>query len=150
MKCQVALGSRDIRGQDISSIDNRHSQNSIRLVRAPECPFRTSLHSNTREMSKGVEARTSEIPMDLGMYFLNTINTTVVKNVETLGRQHCQCSFLDKSDTIMKPLINLGLKTFNIPAQKIAGRLKCHLENWSKLISDQVILKNIQGIDINF
>lgn len=103
-----------------------------------------------------MEARTSEIPKDLGKYFSNTINTTVVKNVETLvdnianAQNLLELTFLDKSETIMKPLINLRLKTFNIPAQKIAGRLKFHLENWSKITSDQVILKNIQRIDINF
>jgi len=58
--------------------------------------------------------------------------------------------YLEQSHTVIQALLDLQLVHIRSDNNPIAERLKHFLQNWEKITSDHTILKNIQGVELNF
>ena len=115
-------------------------------------PFNTSLHSRDRGQER-VETKTIRVPqdtkLDSGMSESSYINVNV-NNLDANTQDSLELQVLEKSQVILEPIRNLNLVNIPFPSSQMAGRLQIHKANWLKITSDQIILKYVEGIELNF
>jgi len=100
-----------------------------------------------------VETKTIRVPqdtkLDSGMSESSYINVNV-NNLDANTQDSLELQVLEKSQVILEPIRNLNLVNIPFPSSQMAGRLQIHKANWLKITSDQIILKYVEGIELNF
>lgn len=106
-----------------------------------------------KDLDKRRMEATKKVPQDSkadsGMLTLDLSSVNVLNTYADTSNV-LELEILEKSQVILEPIKNLGLQIFQIPTSQMAGRLKNHMENWLKITSDQIILRYVEGIEINF